>query len=113
MSTNSHAVRPAPTRWQRQLNQQQEQEEDDEGQRQERQQQDEDEEDVDDDVVDDVAGEARSAPWIPRIRGGGVATGFILGSEVRPAPKTSHTSETQEPLCPNIFRPYSGKSNMP
>lgn len=33
------------------------------------------------------------------------AAGFILGSNARPAPETSRTSETQESLCPNIFRP--------
>ena len=49
----------------------------------------------------------------PNPRRWGVTTGFILGSDVRPAPKTSHNTESQEPLCPNIFRLYSGKSNMP
>ncbi len=44
-------------------------------------------------------------PRYPESAAGGGATGFILGSDVRPAPKTSHTTESQEPLCPNIFRP--------
>ena len=55
------------------------------------------------------------AAWIAQIRGGWgrdwVHPGFILGSDVRPALKTSHPIETQEPLGPNIFRLYSGKSN--
>ena len=56
---------------------------------------------------------AECAPGLCKSASGVVATGFILGSEVRPVLETSHTPETQEPLGPNIFRPYSGKSNMP
>ena len=68
---------------------------------------------ADNDVVDDVADEPRSAPSIAQIRGDCGRTGFILGSQVRPAHKTSRIIETQEPQCPNILRLYSGKSNMP
>ena len=41
------------------------------------------------------------------------ARGFILGSDERPALEASRTTETEDSLCLNMFRPQSGKSNMP